>query len=578
MAELNVELNAAQRERQLAPGSWTQAQTRAQFGAIAWLRWRMLVNGLRRKGGTGELVGRIILFPMLAGLAIGPSIGVGIGGFIFAHDGKLDNVKWLLWGTFAFCQLLNIQLGQPGSTFDPTELIRFPLSGRTYVYIRLCFGLLSPANVIGTLMSGSIALGVMLAAPPLWLYAALGLATFALANVLFSRMIFAWVDRWLSTRRAREIFTGLIFAFSLGIQWANFTFNPAYNHHKAHTVSPQSVQLMQSLFQHVQPYLKWLPPQLTASSLVAARRGDSVLYLELTAGCAAYAAAFFLVFAMRMRKEFLGESLSDAANGVAKTASPAKVRPTAVVSASERTFGLPPVLFGILGKELLYVRRNTGIFAALIMPVFIVLMVVSKFATHSNASWIFPAAVAYSLLAISALSYNSFGFEGTGVQLYFLAPVRLRDVMLAKNLLNFLIAFLEIALTFAIITYAAGMPSPVMAVVTVLWAGATLMISTLVGNLRSITTPKRINTQRMANKQVSQVSALIGMGILMASSLMAAVPIGLAVYFHKTWPLLPLFLVFAGAALYFYERSLRSIDAFAMEHRDELFEELCKSG
>jgi ABC-2 type transport system permease protein len=307
--------------------------------------------------------------------------------------------------------------------------------------------------------------------------------------------------------------------------------------------------------------------------------------IELTAACAAYAAVFFLIFAMRMRKEFLGESLSDAANGVAKAASRPKVRPNATsykpersVAAPERTFGLSPVLFSILGKELLYVRRNTGIFAALIMPVFIVLMVVSKFATHSNASWVFPAAVAYSLLAISALSYNSFGFEGAGVQLYFLAPVRMRDVMLAKNLLNFLLAFMEIVLTFAIITYAAGMPSPVITLVTLLWAGATLMVSTLVGNMRSITTPKRVNPQRMANKQVSQVSALIGMGILMASSLIAAVPIGLAVYFQKTWPLVPLFLVFAGAALYFYERSLRSIDAFALERREQLFEELCKAG
>jgi ABC-2 type transport system permease protein len=574
-----AQLDATQHESQLAPGNWTQGQTRAQFGAIAWLRWRMLVNGLRRKGGTGELIGRILLFPMLAGLAIGPSVGVGIASFFFTLHGRLDSIQWLLLGTFAFCQLLNIQLGQPGSTFDPTELIRFPLSGRTYVYIRLCFGLLSPANVIGTLMSGAIALGVMLAAPSLWLQAGLGLAVFALANVLFSRMIFAWVDRWLSTRRAREVFTALIFAFSLGIQWANFTFNPAYNHNKVGKVSPQSVLLLQGLFQHVQPYFKWLPPELTASSLVAAQVGDMGRYLELTAACAAYAAVFFLIFAMRMRKEFLGESLSDAANGVAKAAAkPAKVRPSALANTPERTFGLSPVLLSILGKELLYVRRNTGIFAALIMPVFIVLMVVSKFATHSNAGWVFPAAVAYSLLAISALSYNSFGFEGAGVQLYFLAPVRLRDVVLAKNLLNFLVAFMEIVLTFAIITYAAGMPSPTITLVTLLWAGATLMVSTLVGNRRSITTPKKINPQRMANKQVSQVSALIGMGILMASSLVAAVPIGLALYFHKTWPLVPLFLIFGGTALYFYERSLRSIDEFAMERREQLFEELCKAG
>ena len=62
----------------------------------------------------------------------------------------------MLWGTFAFCQLLNINLGQPGSTFDPTQLIRFPLRLRNYVLIRLCFGLLTPANVIGSMIALSL--------------------------------------------------------------------------------------------------------------------------------------------------------------------------------------------------------------------------------------------------------------------------------------------------------------------------------------------------------------------------------------------------------------------------------------
>jgi ABC-2 type transport system permease protein len=103
------------------------------------------------------------------------------------------------------------------------------------------------------------------------------------------------------------------------------------------------------------------------------------------------------------------------------------------------------------------------------------------------------------------------------------------------------------------------------------------MISTLVGNLRSITTPKKVNPQRTMNKQVSQLSALIGMGILMASAIVAAIPVGLAIYFHVTWPLVPLFAVLACVALFFYERSLRSIETFALNHRDQLFEELCKA-
>jgi ABC-2 type transport system permease protein len=558
-------------------------QTRDQFVAIAWLRWRMLVNGFRRKGGTGELIGRILLFPMLAGLAIGPSIGVGVAAFFFTDGGTLAKIVWLLWGTFVFCQFLNIQLGQPGSTFDPTELIRFPLTARDYVRIRLCFGLLTPANVIAVMMSLSVALGVTIGAPSLWLYAFASLGVFAIANVLFSRMVFAWVDRWLSTRRAREVFTGLIFAFSLGIQWANFTFNPAYNHNKVDHAALARLQFFWGIFHRIEPFVAWLPPEVTANSLIAASRNHAVLAFGLIAACAAWALLFFVVFATRMRKEFLGENLSDAANGVKSSAlttarpKPASVTLAPAISKPETTIGLPPVIFAMLGKELLYVRRNSGILYGLIMPIFLVLVFVSKYASHGNAGWFFPAAAAYTLLAISATSYNSFGLEGTGIQFYFLAPVRLRDVVIAKNLLNFLLAFSEIAITFAIITYVGGVPSVTFAVCTVLWAAATIMLTTMVGNLRSITTPKKIDLQRNMRKQVSQLSALIGMGILMGCAIIAAVPVGLALYFHFTWILIPVFLLLAAVAFFFYERSLRSVEAFALSHRDQLFEELCKA-
>lgn len=565
---------------------WTAAQTRDQFKAIAWLRWRILVNGFRRKGGTGELVGRILLIPFLAGLAIGPSIGVGVAAWFMINGGHPAKIALLLWGTFAFCQILNIQLGQPGSTFDPTELIRFPLTARDYVRIRLFFGMLTPANVIGTMMSASIALGIIIAAPSLWLYAVLALGVFAATNVLFSRMVFAWVDRWLSTRRAREVFTGLIFAISLGIQWANFTFNPAYNHDKVDQAALARLKFFLNIIHRVEPFLAWLPPELTTDSVVAATRNNPVLSLGLTAACLAWGLLFFLIFAARMRKEFGGENLSDAANGVKASPlattrpAPASIAlsPDATSAKPENTFGLSPVVFAMLGKELLYVRRNTGILYGLIMPIFLVLVFVSRWASHGNAGWFFPAAAAYTLLAIATTSYNSFGLEGTGVQFYFLAPVRLRDIVLAKNLLNFLIAFTEIALIFAIITYVGGVPSVTFAICTVLWAGATILISTLVGNLRSITTPKRIDLQRNMRKQVSQLSALIGMGILMGCAILAAIPAGLAIYFHITWILVPVFLVYAAVALFFYERSLRSIETFALNHRDELFEELCKAG
>jgi ABC-2 type transport system permease protein len=569
---------------ELAPNAatWTTAQTRAQFAAIAQLRWRMLVNGFRRKGGTGELVARILAYPILAGLAFGPSIGVYIGAFYFTTSGHLGRISWLLWGTFFLCQLLNIQLGQPGTTFDPTQLIRFPLRVPGYTAIRLFFGLLSPANVVGTLMCVSIALGVIFAQPGLWLYALVALAVFAAANVLFSRMIFAWVDRWLSTRRAREIFTAVGFAFAVGIQYLNVAFNPAYNrHHHGSAISSERVVFFMTIYHRAQPYLQWLPPEITARSLVSAQAGAPLGYVGLVAGCALFAAAFLAVFMLRMAAEFRGENLSDAANAVAGAKKAVAQRPAVpmAAAAAARTSSagwLPPALSAMLGKEFLYMRRNLGILYAVVMPTVFVFLFAGRMAGRVSSPYIFPGAVAYTLLGIAPLSYNSWGFEGTGAQFYLLAPVRLRDVFLAKNMLGFGLALIEMLAVFGIITYVSAMPSLQTAAVAVLWAAGTLLISTTIGNRRSITSPKKVVSQRM-KQQASPLSGLISMGVLLLTAGAAAALLVAAVFLHFEWVLVPAFAAYAGVAAFFYWRSLGGLDRFVLEHREELFAELCKA-
>jgi ABC-2 type transport system permease protein len=530
-------------------GMWTAEQTRSQFAAIARLRWRIMMNSYRRKGGAGEMVGMVFLSLLFLVLVSFFVLGAGFAAFFFVHKGHLTWISGLLWGIFVLCQLLSIQLGQPGTTFDPTQLIRFPLKVDTYVLIRLFFGLLSPSNVAGTLMSVAVVVGIVVAAPGLWLYAAIALAVFAATNVLFSRMVFAWVDRWLSTRRAREVFTAVIFAASLGIQWANFTFNPAYNHnHRTHAydISRQHVEWVGPLYAQARPWLAVLPPELASGSLVKAKQAAIAGFAGYTLAVAAWGALFLLVFALRMRTEFRGENLSDAASGAsrrvakagtaksaaaervaAKRMGVANVRAAvapmeasgAAASASARLSGL---IAAVLRKELLYVQRNTGILYGLVMPVFLVLIFAGKFAARSNSMWIFPAAVSYTLLAICPLSYNVFGLEATGAQLYFLTPVRMRDILLAKNLMGALMALVEILLIFGIISYMAGTPRLTTAVAAVLWAVGTLAINLIFGNQRSIASPKRVDSQRMVRRQASQASALISLAVMVVASGVAA--------------------------------------------------------
>jgi len=585
-----VELNPAELSSLATETGWTSAQTRAQFGAIAWLRWRMMVNAFRRKGGAGEMVARVVVYPVLAVLALVPTLGVGAGAFYLVEGGRTGRVSLLLWVTFGLCQLLNIQLGQPGSVFDPTQLIRFPLRVAGYTCVRLFFGLLSAANVIGTMMALAIAVGVSLAAPALWPYALVAMAVFAAANVLFSRMIFAWVDRWLSTRRAREVFTGLIFCVSLGFQWANLHYNPAYN---SGGVPRVRISAAAGIYDRVQPVLQWLPPGMAARSLVAAEQGKPAVFAGWTLGCAAFGAAFLTVFAVRMRTEFRGENLSDAANAVGKVA--VRRRPTSrtVRAEAPRSQGrdvghpqgaqvgrgrwrIPPVLAGMLGKELLMMRRNMGLFYSVVAPLVFVMLFAGKLATRGSAMWVFPAAVAYTLLGVSPLSYNSFGLEGAGAQFYFLAPVRMRDVLLAKNLMNFAVALIEMVAVYIIVSYTAAPPPLGSAAVAVLWAGGTLLVTSMVGNRRSLGAPQQINTARGAGKQASPLSAFLAMGVLLLSGGVAAAIFGAAFWFHGMWVLVPVFAAFFGGALWVYVKSLGTMDRYAMDHREELFAELTK--
>src|SRR5947209_1490208 len=169
------------------------------------------------------------------------------------------------------------QIAQHGSTFTPSPTnqpwtaaqsrAQFAALAKLRWHIfRIVFRLLSASTVIGTLAIISAALGIAIARPSLAPWATLVLGAFALANIFFTRMALVWVERWLSTRRAREVFTAFFLFASLGFQYINLNFNPGLQsrHHRAASHLP----LLRKIFHHIQPIAALLPPGLTASSIV----------------------------------------------------------------------------------------------------------------------------------------------------------------------------------------------------------------------------------------------------------------------------------------------------------------------
>src|SRR5262249_21162005 len=84
--------------------------------------------------------------------------------------------------------------------------------------VRLVYGALDPATVLGAFWLLGIALGIGWARPGLMPWAVMVLLVFAIVNMMLTQMIFAWVERWLGQRRTREIFAVVFFLALISLQ------------------------------------------------------------------------------------------------------------------------------------------------------------------------------------------------------------------------------------------------------------------------------------------------------------------------------------------------------------------------
>src|SRR5882757_9048224 len=560
---------------------WTAAQSRAQFAALAKLRWCIFRNAFRHKGGGGELVARIILFPIISIVALGPIFGSGFAAYLMVSSGRIANLPLLTWAIFFIWMLVVLNISPPGLSFDINSIIRFPLSFPRYFTARIVFGFLSASTVIGTLCIISAAIGIAIAKPSLAPWSILVLTAFALANIFFTRMALVWVERWLSTRRAREIFTAFFLFASLGFQYINLNFNPGLQgrHHRASSHLP----LLRKIFHFVQPIAAFLPPGLTASSIVRYSQSHFFAAAALLFGLVLFGALFFSVYAWRMHREFRGENLSEvkqpnqpAARRTAPAQHTAHIPGTVLIPA--RTFGLNSTIIACLQKEFIYLRRNINQLYGFVAPIFMVFLFANRLSLSGRfGNFIFPVAIAYSVLGVSILSYNALGMDGSGVQLYFIAPGRMRDIFLAKNLTGFLLNLVELVLVFAVISFTARPPSLVITLATVLWLLFATFINGAVGNLRSLAAPKKIDLTKASRRQASQLSVLIALGVLVACAGIGFVVLVLANYFGRPWLMIPILFALATAAFAFYLIVLNRLDTIALNHREALAEKLCKA-
>ena len=544
---------------------------REQLTAIARVRWQLFVNSLRTLRGRLELVSHIFI---TLGFAMGGIGGVVVSGgaawYLISH-GKAEWLAAILWPIFLFWQMFPLVATAFTENFDTSNLLRFPLSYSSFVLIRIAYGSLEPATMLGSLWLLGVAAGIGIASPHLFFWSALVLLLFATMNILLARMIFSWVERWLAQRRTREILGVLFLLFIISFQ----LIGPLISRY-GNREHPQILQLAQWIL----PLQRFLPPGSAASSIAGAADADFTVAAEGFGILSAYCLAIFWLLNMRMRAQFLGENLSEA---------PAPAELSGERGTTRVGWSLPGVsgsVAAIFEKEIHYLSRSGPMLFTLIMPVFMLFIFRLTPSTYARGSgsvlgrssdMAFPMGAAYALLILTNLVYNNFGAEGAGVQLYFTAPVPIRSVMLAKNLAHSSILVLEMIFVWIGASLMYGPPALATTVATATGILFALPVNLIVGNLLSISSPKKIDFGTFGRQRASNTTVFASFGVQIVVVGLAAITLITARSFGRIWLATIAFLVLATIAWVAYLAVLDGIGQMAFDHREEMIAELTRA-
>jgi ABC-2 type transport system permease protein len=182
----------------------------------------------------------------------------------------------------------------------------------------------------------------------------------------------------------------------------------------------------------------------------------------------------------------------------------------------------------------------------------------------------FPLCVAYALLGFTGLFYNNLGAEGSGIQLLFLSPTPIRTVLLAKNLLHSILFVLVGFAAGAIICLRLGVPPFVVLADTGAWLIFALPCNLAAGIIMSLAVPYRINPGRITRPAGAQANtlpaALIQLGVLGIGTLVFWLCWSLKI----RWLPVPIFLVLAAGASFFWMRILHYSNDNASQRRESL--------
>lgn len=543
------------------PGVWQQVLL------VAGLRWRVLANNLRKKHNQWDLIGMICAGFFAALFVFGLCFAFYFGAYSFLSGGHEAWITLLFWGIFLFWQLFPIFTAGFGAGFEFRNLLRFPLSLQAFYVIGLAYGLADFVAIASIFWLIAMIMGAGVANPAVLPAMLVISALFLLMNITLERLIGSWLERVLARRRSREIFFAVFILFAVSVQFLN----PLLQRY-GHSAQPWVKQVL--------PYLSVFPPSLAGQAIAGAAQNHFTGTLLGVAGISAYALLFSVFLWMRFATQYRGEELSE-------TAAPARVVVRPASRTAEQTDALrllAPQVAAVLRKEFRYLTRNSFAFFLLIMPPVFVLLFTTQFAgRHPTATrhpvsteFFFPGMMAYLLLILMAPAYNSFAYDGKGIQTFFTSPVSFRQIFLGKNLLQVAMLAFELTLSMAAFSYLVGLPSLPVLAATLVAIIFNVSGQLAIANWSSLTFPRKLNFGQMRGQRQSGMAVLVSFGTQIILGGISAPILFMSRWTGDKWLPAEVFAFLAAATLAGYSSSLNPLAVLAEKKKESLIDALSR--
>ena len=146
-------------------GGMLGREARTQYAAMARMRWRMFMNGLRSIHGLLDLgaTGIAWMFYSLLGLGLGG--GLCAAAYSLASRASWQYLPILFWAISFLWLIFPVLVASFQEQSDLGILLRFPVYFGSYFLLYLLSGLMEASTIVGVLCCLGVWLGIVMVRP-----------------------------------------------------------------------------------------------------------------------------------------------------------------------------------------------------------------------------------------------------------------------------------------------------------------------------------------------------------------------------------------------------------------------------